>query len=77
MPSHQPKYKQLIVVLPYGCDSDDLFRTPGCSDIRSNILDAFEMFAFKAFTDLHKTNLIHSRNIFVFMHESLKKIVFI
>lgn len=73
MPSRQPIFEEFLVTLPYDCSYDDLFRTPGCSDIRSNILDAFEMFAFKAFTDLRKTNLMCKRVILGFMYKSLKK----
>lgn len=73
MPSIQPTLGKLTVKLPYHCDSDDLFRTPGCADLRLRILDNFEMFAFKALTDLRGTNLLHKGSIFSFMHEALKK----
>lgn len=73
MPSLQSTLGKFIVKLPYDCDFDDLLRTPGCADIRLKILDNFEMFAFKALTDLKGTNLLRKRNIFSFMHEALKK----
>lgn len=73
MPSFQPILGKFTLKLPYGCDFDDLLRTPGCAKIRLKILDNFEMFAFKALSDLKGTNLLRKRNIFSFMHEALKK----
>ncbi|XP_052676314.1 uncharacterized protein LOC128157746 isoform X1 [Crassostrea angulata] len=73
MPSFQPILGKFTLKLPYGCDFDDLLRTPGCAKIRLKILDNFEMFAFKALSDLKGTNLLRKRNIFSFMNEALKK----
>lgn len=66
MPSLQSTLGKFTVNLPYDCDFDDLLRTPGCADIRFKILDNFEMFAFKALSDLKGTNLLRKRNIFFF-----------
>lgn len=73
MPSFQPTLGKFTLKLPYDCDFDDLFRTPGCADLRLKILDNFEMFAFKALTDLRGTKLLLKRNIFSFMHDALRK----
>ena len=48
----------MILKLPYNCDSVDLFIIPGCSDIRIELLDNFELFAFQTFSNLEDTNLI-------------------
>ena len=58
IPSFKPKKGKMILKLPYNCDSVDLFIIPGCSDIRIELLDNFELFAFQAFPNLKDTNLI-------------------
>ena len=73
MPSLQPKFGKLDVRTHYNCDLTDLFKIPGCADIRYEILDNFENFAFQAFSNLKDTNLLHKRNIFNFMQGALKK----
>lgn len=73
MPTLQPRFGKYSIRFPYDCNFDDLFKTPGCSDERMNILDDFEMFAFRALTDLKRTTLVQKRSVFIFMQEALKK----
>ena len=41
MPSFKPKNGKMVLKLPYNCNSVDWFKFPGCSDIRSELLDIF------------------------------------
>lgn len=70
MPSLQPTLGKFTLQLPYNCNSDDLFRIPGCSDLRLEILDDFEIFAFKALTDLKGTNLLRKK---IFCHLCMER----